>query len=201
MLDYISEIKKNKDVFICYDYGLEVDANGDYVRKKYISIISLDGKTIKIDTKVLENKNILFNGDNIYAYNDNDKLEEYKLENNKLNLVSSLDIKGFELWNATVDANGYVWFVGKENNKLYLYKIENNVPTKKYRINEKFTTLSLSVYDDNNIVVSCLDRYKHTVIQNKVNQWVSENGKWYYYNSNGQLATGWKSIVGTCSSY
>ena len=175
---------------------MEEDANGYYVKKPYISIISLDGKIIKIDTKVLDRKEILFNGDIIYAYNDNDKLEEYKLENNKLNLVSSVDIKGFELWNATVDANGYIWFAREENNKLYLYKIENNVPTKKYRINEKFTTPYLCVYDDNNIVVTCIDRDEHTVIQNKVNQWVSENGKWYYYNSNGQLATGWQSIGG-----
>ena len=58
MLDYIPRIKKNKDVFIGYGYDWEEDANGDSVRKQYISIISLDGKTIKIDTKVLENKNI-----------------------------------------------------------------------------------------------------------------------------------------------
>ena len=195
------KIKKNQDGFIAYDGMVgEVDENGDCITKNPISIISSDGKIIKVDTKALDDKDILFNGDIIYVYNSyNNKLEEYKLVNNKLNLVSSLDTNGveFEAYNQgmTVDANGYVWFIGKENSKVYLYKVEDGKIKKIYKINSDYYIAYLTVYDDNNIVISTDS--KHTVIQNKVNQWVSKNGKWYYYNSNGQLATGWQSIGGT----
>ena len=145
---------------ISYENGKVYIISYDCDSEKYSATLIKDG--VEITSGVVDNKSeidiIKVIDNKLYASSkENGKLQEYVLRDGVYTLENQYDFVGKSGF--AIDINGEPWIIQRFNGKSYVSKIEEGKANKVYEVLDGMD--NLSVYDENNMVVSYRLGYTH----------------------------------------